>query len=307
MAAAMRGLVVQGGGMRGIYSAGAMSALADAGLADSFSHIYASSSGAINAAYLMSGQTDFVAAGYAEHLNKASPFIRYWRLTKLVDIDYLVDSILKHPDFSLDVRAVVNSPTTLNIVVTDLQTAEAVEITSKDIAGWDASGQAFYELLRATSALPLFYGRAVEIAGGTYVDGGVSDAIPLLRAIAAGCTDITVVTTRNPGFRRTEKRGIKRILGSFLLSAYSKALRHQLLNEDLLFNKTMNLLQNPSELADKIQITWISPSDDSRLAGRTTRGRAKLWDCARMAREDVFRALGVSIAKINLLADVRQP
>jgi len=295
MAPEMRGLVVQGGGMRGIYSAGAMSALADAGLADSFSHIFASSSGAINAAYLMSGQTDIVAAGYADHLNKALPFIRYWRLTKLVDIDYLVDSILKHPEFPLDVRAVINSPTILHVVVTDLHSAEAVEITSKDIAGWDASGKVFYELLRATSALPLIYGRAVEIAGGIYVDGGVSDAIPLLRAIAAGCTDITVVTTRNPGFRRTRKRGIKRILGSLLLSAYSKALRRQLLNEDLLFNKTMNLLQKPDELADKIRITWVSPSDDSRLAGRTTRGRDKLWDCAHMAREDVFRTLGVSV------------
>ena len=295
MAPEMRGLVVQGGGMRGIYSAGAMSALADAGLADSFSHIFASSSGAINAAYLMSGQTDIVAAGYADHLNKALPFIRYWRLTKLVDIDYLVDSILKHPEFPLDVRAVINSPTILHVVVTDLHSAEAVEITSKDIAGWDASGKVFYELLRATSALPLIYGRAVEIAGGIYVDGGVSDAIPLLRAIAAGCTDITVVTTRNPGFRRTGKRGIKRILGSLLLSAYSKALRRQLLNEDLLFNKTMNLLQKPDELADKIRITWVSPSDDSRLAGRTTRGRDKLWDCAHMAREDVFRILGVSV------------
>ncbi len=295
MAPEMRGLVVQGGGMRGIYSAGAMSALADAGLADSFSHIFASSSGAINAAYLMSGQTDIVAAGYADHLNKALPFIRYWRLTKLVDIDYLVDSILKHPEFPLDVRAVINSPTILHVVVTDLHSAEAVEITSKDIAEWDASGKVFYELLRATSALPLIYGRAVEIAGGIYVDGGVSDAIPLLRAIAAGCTDITVVTTRNPGFRRTRKRGIKRILGSLLLSAYSKALRRQLLNEDLLFNKTMNLLQKPDELADKIRITWVSPSDDSRLAGRTTRGRDKLWDCAHMAREDVFRTLGVSV------------
>lgn len=295
MAPEMRGLVVQGGGMRGIYSAGAMSALADAGLADSFSHIFASSSGAINAAYLMSGQTDIVAAGYADHLNKALPFIRYWRLTKVVDIDYLVDSILKHPEFPLDVRAVINSPTILHVVVTDLHSAEAVEITSKDIARWDASGKVFYELLRATSALPLIYGRAVEIAGRIYVDGGVSDAIPLLRAIAAGCTDITVVTTRNPGFRRTGKRGIKRILGSLLLSAYSKALRRQLLNEDLLFNKTMNLLQKPDELADKIRITWVSPSDDSRLAGRTTRGRDKLWDCAHMAREDVFRTLGVSV------------
>ncbi|MBT5677234.1 MAG: hypothetical protein HOJ07_16205 [Rhodospirillaceae bacterium] len=295
MAAEVRGLVVQGGGMRGIYSAGAMSALADAGMAGSFSHIFASSAGAINAAYLMSGQTDLVAAGYADHLNKSSPFIRYWRLNKIVDIDHLVDKVLRHAEFPLDVKAVIKSPTILHVVVTDRLTAEPVEVTSKDIGGWDASGNLMYELFRATSALPLFYNRVVEIDGGKYVDGGVSDAIPLLRAIAAGCTDITVVTTRNLNFRRNGKKGFLRALGRLVLAFHPEALRQKLLNEDKLFNKTMDLLQDSSELAGKIRITLVSPSDESRLARRTTRGRRELWDCAQMARQDVFRALGVSV------------
>jgi predicted patatin/cPLA2 family phospholipase len=294
--AGVRALVVQGGGMRGIYSAGAMSALADAGLADSFDHIFASSSGAINGAYLMSGQTDLVAAGYADHLNRNSPFIRYWRLNKIVDIDYLVDSILRHAEFPLDVKAVIDSPAILHIVVTDLHTADAIEITSKDVGNWDAGGDLLYEVLRATSALPLFYGRAVDIRGRKFVDGGISDAIPLFRAIEAGCTDITVVTTRNPRFRRTQKRGIGRVLGLTALAGHPVNLRRKLLNEDRLFNKTMDLLQDSSELPEKIRITLVSPSDESRLAGRTTRGRDKLWDCAQMAREDVFRVLGVSVS-----------
>ncbi len=295
MAAEIRGLVVQGGGMRGIYSAGAMSALADAGVADSFSHIFASSSGAINAAYLMSGQTDLVAAGYADHLNKTSPFIRYWRLRKIVNIDYLVDSILRHAETPLNVKALIDSPTVLHVVVTDFNTAESVEITNREVGGWDANGNLMYELFRATSALPLFYNRVVEIGGGKYVDGGVSDAIPLFRAIAAGCTDITVVTTRDLSFRRTGKKGITRLLGKLALASHPRALRRRLLNEDMLFNKTMELLQDSSELAEKIRITLVSPSDESRLAGRTTRGRRELWDCAQMARQDVFHALGVSV------------
>lgn len=291
----VRGLVVQGGGMRGIYSAGAMTALADAGLAGSFTHIFASSSGAINAAYLMSGQTDLVAAGYADHLNKKSPFIRYWRLNKIVDIDYLVDRILKHSEFPLDVKAVIESPAILHVIVTDLHTAEAVELTSKEVGRWDASGELMYELFRATSALPLIYGRVVKIDGRNYVDGGVSDAIPLFRAIEAGCTDITVVTTRNPSFRRNNKRGVLRILGLLMLAFHSKALRRKLLAEDRLFNRTMGLLQEPGGLEGKIRITVISPSDESRLAGRATRERRKLWDCAHMGRQDVFQVLGVSV------------
>jgi len=295
MAAELRGLVVQGGGMRGIYSAGAMSALADAGMAGSYAHIFASSSGAINAAYLMSGQTDLVAAGYADHLNRSSPFIRYWRLNKIVDIDYLVDNILRHSESPLDVKAVIESPSILHVVVTDMYTAEPVEVTSKDVGGWDSSGNLMYELFRATSALPLIYGRVVEIDGRKYVDGGVSDAIPLVRAIEAGCTDITVVTTRNLNFGRHKKSGITRVLGTLALVSHPRALRRKLLDEDKLFNKTMNLLQDPTEVADKIRITVVAPSDESRLAGRTTRGRDKLWDCAQMARQDVFRALSVSV------------
>jgi len=291
----IRGLVVQGGGMRGIYTAGAVAALAEAGLAKSYSHIFASSSGAINAAYLLSGQTNLVAAGYADHLNRSSPFIRYWRLNKLVDIDYLIDRILKHDKFPLDVKTVVESPTILHVILTNFTTAQPFEVSSKDIAARDPSGKLMYELFRATTALPVFYNREVEIDGTKFVDGGISDAIPLIRAIEAGCTDITIVTTRNLRFRRPREAGLRRILGRLLLARHPQALRQRLLNEDKLFNKTMELLQNPAQLGGEIRITVISPSDESRLAGRTTRGCAKLWDCARMGRADVLQVLGVSV------------
>ena len=295
MPAEVRGLVVQGGGMRGIYSAGAVAALAEAGLAQSFAHIFASSSGAINAAYLLSEQTDLVAAGYADHLNSESPFIRYWRLNKLVDIDYLIDNILRHVEFPVNVKVVIDSETVLHVVLTEFMTARPFEISSKDVAASDSSGNLLYEVFRATTALPVFYNRTVGIGGKSFVDGGISDAIPLIRAMEAGCTDITVVTTRNLRFRRPRVAGLHRCLAQFMLVKHPRALRLHLLSEDKLFNKTMDFLQNPDIAGVDIRITVISPSDESRLVGRTMRGRAKLWDCARMAREDVFRVLGVSV------------
>ncbi len=281
--------------MRGIYSAGAMAALAQARLAGSFQHIYASSSGAINAAYLMSEQTDLVAAGYADHLNRESPFIRYWRLNKMVDIDYLIDNILRHSETPLDVKAVIDSPTVLHSVLTEFSSARPFEISSKDVAARDSSGNLLYEVFRATSALPLFYNRIVEIGGRKFVDGGISDAVPLLRAIDAGCTDIVVVITRGPRFRRDGTAGFLRWLGRLALATHPRSLRRRLLDEDKLFNRTMNLLQEPEKLGGDIRITLTSPSDESRLVGRTTRERSKLWDCARMAGEDVDNALSVSV------------
>jgi len=49
------GLTVQGGGMRGVVSAGMLTALDDLGLGRAFDAIYASSSGAINGAYFLTG------------------------------------------------------------------------------------------------------------------------------------------------------------------------------------------------------------------------------------------------------------
>ena len=243
----------------------------------------------------MSGQTALVAAGYADHLNGESPFIRYWRLSKIVDIDYLIDNILRHSTSPLDVKAVVDSPTVLHVILTEFSSARSHEISSKDVAARDSSGNLLYEIFRATSALPVFYNRVVEISGENFVDGGISDAIPLMRAIEAGCTDIIVVTTRSPHFRRERMAGIRRAVGQLLLARHPQSLRRRLLDEDKLYNKTMNLLQDPDKLGRDIHITLVSPSDPSRLVWLTTRDRSKLWDCAQMAREDVINVLGVSV------------
>ena len=285
-----RALVIQGGGMRGIYSAGAMTALAELGLADSFSHIYASSSGAINGAYLIAGQTHLITSGYSQYLNRESPFIRYCRLTKIVDIDYLVEKVLMHSRFPLDVKTVIESSTTLHVLLTEFKTAKSVEIDSKAIKAKDHSGHLLYEVLRATSALPLFYGRVIKINGVGYVDGGITDAIPLMRAIQSGCTDITVITTRSPMFRRNKKTGFNRIMGLVALISHPVALRKALLNEDILFNKTMKRLHSYGDSDKRLKITVVYPSDNNRLASRTTRGERELKDCAKMGRQDLFRS-----------------
>lgn len=284
-------LVVQGGGMRGIYSAGAMQGLAEAGLSDAFDHVFGSSSGAINGAYLLAGQTGIVAAGYADHLNKASPFIKYRRLRKIVDIDYLVDAILKNEGFPLAVKRVVDSRTLLHTVLTEYETGEPVVITSKEVQRRDQSGGLFYEVLRGTSALPVLYNRPVEIAGRRYMDGGIVDAIPLLRALEAGCTDILVVITRKPGFRRHSPKGLQRAAIALALAKHPKRLRNTILREDARFNQTMALIQDPSSLEGRVNVAVIHPSDERRLASRTTRDRGELWDCAKMGREDTLRIL----------------
>jgi len=53
-----------------------------------------------------------------------------------------------------------------------------------------------YEEFRATAALPILYDKPVLVDGKAYIDGGVSDLLPVDVAIKLGCTDIVVVMTR---------------------------------------------------------------------------------------------------------------
>ena len=62
-----------------------------------------------------------------------------------------------------------------------------------------------------------------------------------MRAIQSGCSDITVITTRTPMFRRNKKTGLNRMFGLLALIFHPVALRKALLDEDQLFNKTMNI------------------------------------------------------------------
>jgi predicted patatin/cPLA2 family phospholipase len=76
-------LLVEGGGMRGICSAGGLVAPNALGLSYALDQIYATSAGAMNVAYVLSGQAVFGIQIYYKEINNTK-FINYWRLPKVV-------------------------------------------------------------------------------------------------------------------------------------------------------------------------------------------------------------------------------
>lgn len=275
-------LVVQGGGMRGVYSMGALVALQERRLHDAFDLVIGSSAGAINAAYLLADQAEQALAVYVDHLTNKS-FVNAKRVTKIVDIDYLVDDVLKVA-CQLDVNAVRKSRSDLQIVVTDAVTAEAVVFSAKD------DRLDMYELIRATAALPGLYNRKIPLNGRRFVDGGVADGVPVRRAITAGATDIVAVITRPTSFRRMDDPFWKRRLTRLLSLPQSRAVRRILGREDRPFNDTMELLKRgPAGADERMRTVW--PSDESRLIGRTTSDKALVAACAEMGKQDMLRAL----------------
>lgn len=279
------GLVVQGGGMRGTYSMAALMALEEGGLGGAFDHVVGSSAGAINGAYLLAEQATLAVTVYLDDISNKK-FVDFFRLQKIVDIDYLVDGVLKKHK-ALNIKKVMGSFSTLHIVLTDYLTGEPTTVTNRD------NKLDLMEAIRATAAMPILYNKVVQVNGRGYVDGGVTDGVPLLRAIELGCTDILVVLTRDPSFRRQRPNFLLRLMEKPFLRNYPAKTKEIILSEDKLFNRTMEIIQNPNKLDHPVRISAIFPSDLKKMVSRTTNNREELLACALMARNDTRRVLGL--------------
>lgn len=275
------GLVVQGGGMRGVYSMGALTALEEAGLRESFDIVVGSSSGAINAAYFLSGQAAEAVDLYTRHLNNRK-FINSLRLRKIVDIDFLVDVVLKQRR-PLGLEILRTSPSLLEVVVVNAETGQPEVVTSRD------DGYDFYEVIRATAALPGLYNRKVRLGNGRYVDGGLVDALPVGRALEDGADVVLTVATRLFGYRDEGSGWLYRRIARLLAHGQTPAIRSLLGYPNRLLNETLRLLEDQADAPFPGWCVW--PSDPSVLVDRTTIDGSQLRRCADMGRRDMCRLL----------------
>jgi predicted patatin/cPLA2 family phospholipase len=185
------GLAVEGGGMRGIVSAAMLSALEDLGLAKAFDAIYAASSGAINAAYFLVGETWYPLSIYYDDLTtrKFLDFRRPLRRRAMLDLDYAFDVVVDHFK-PLDYDAVLASPIPLHVAVTFVDTLTA-EVVSRFESKEDLKAA-----LRASGWLPLATDGTATFRGRPAVDGGALVAHPFRFAVDDGCTHVLSLSTR---------------------------------------------------------------------------------------------------------------
>jgi predicted patatin/cPLA2 family phospholipase len=264
-----RALVLEGGGMRASYTAGVLEAFAeDADGGGRFDFVVACSAGACTAASFLAGQPERNRTVYLDYLS-GDRFIRWRRLLTggdVMDIDYLTDEV--HGRLCpLDLDALKSTPIPLYIGVTDAETGQARYLSNH--------ADDLLTSLRATCALPFYYRRPVYYQGRRYLDGGLSDPVPIKRAIELGAKEIVVVLTSS-----IEKRGRNRRRG-FLFSV-SPAVRKTLAERHLRYRETAELLSAPPP---GVLITTVRPSRALGLS-RATRDRAKLQGGCDLGRAD---------------------
>jgi predicted patatin/cPLA2 family phospholipase len=282
------GLVVQGGGMRGVYSMGALAALEEMGFGQCFDHVAGSSAGALNGAYFITGQASYGVETYVHYLSKKS-FVNPFRLKKMVDIDYLVDHIGKKAR-PLQLHKLHAAHTTLHISLTESAHAQTRYVTNRtpDIDIWEA--------FRATAAIPLLYNKSVKVGNGHYVDGSISARIPIRRIVEHGCRYVVVILTMPHSHRITPTH---RWLESLTWPAsrhYSPALRQAFFGEDMDYNLIKNDLSGtrPQIPGYANRVMVISPQHSPENFSTITTNPKQLLQGALQAREDTWRAFGQS-------------
>jgi predicted patatin/cPLA2 family phospholipase len=225
-------LIVEGGAMRGAWAAGVLAFLYERGRRQ-YDLVYAASSGACSAAYFVAGMYEPGLTIWRQHACKVVRKTNLLRRKPIIDLAYLVDRVFRQ-HVPLSVEALQKAPTRFFIVLTDCHTGEPVYFHVCD--------DRVFAALRATSTMPLATRGYDYVDGHPFADGGVSDPIPIQRALRDGATDITVVLTHNHQFRL---KPLPRWLGRFAYPAFPKVAQVWTAGQCLKYNAALDLMAHP--------------------------------------------------------------
>ena len=184
------GLVVEGGGMKCAYNAAILDAFLDHNI--TFAYCIGASGGSGNLASYLAGQRGRNLRFFTEHIHNPGYFgLRSFLKTgDLFGLQYiygtLTNSMGKDP---LDFPSLKNNPAEYEVVVTNALTGKA------EYFGKETMVQDDYRLIMASSAIPAAC-RPVELNEIPYFDGGLSDAIPVSRALEKGCDRLVVILSK---------------------------------------------------------------------------------------------------------------
>lgn len=187
------GLILEGGGMRGVYTAGVLDGLMDHDI--DFMSIYGVSAGACHAASYMSKQRGRAFRVNVNYLNDPRYLSAksYLKTGDLFGADMLYSQIPNVYD-PFDYPAFDRYAGCLYATVTNLETgrAEYLRVTDLRKHMWK---------IRASASLPII-SRTIAVHGKYYLDGGVGDSIPIKKSEADGNVKNVIVLTRDRDYRK---------------------------------------------------------------------------------------------------------
>lgn len=190
-------LVLEGGGMRGVFTSGVLDAFMKHDL--TFPYVVAVSAGACNGMSYVSHQPRRARISNIDYLAR----YKYIGLRHLVTQGCIFDRELLYDKFPnqylpFDFDTFFSSPMTFEMVTTNCLTGQPMYLSERH------DRQRALDIVRASSSLP-YVSKIVDVDGIPMLDGGIVDSIPLQHAIDMGHPTNVLVLTRNRGYRDTGK------------------------------------------------------------------------------------------------------
>ena len=272
-----KGLVMEGGGMRGMFVAGVCDVLMENGIV--FDAAVGVSAGAAFGCNYKSGQIGRAIRCTAKHC-RDKEYCSLQTLIKTGDLfgaKYCYHDIPEKLDV-FDTKAFEENPMEFFVVCTDAVTGKTI------YRKCDKADYTTLEWIRASASLPLI-SKVVEIDGYQLLDGGITDSIPLKFFCDSGFEKNVVILTQPADF--TKKKSSNLFLLRRALRKYPK-IAEAMERRHVMYNDTIKYIE---EKEKKGQAFVIRP-DGKLPAGRLDMKPDKLWATYNVGREVALRNLG---------------
>lgn len=247
------GLILEGGGMRGVYTAGVLDCLMDHHL--QFRQVYGVSAGACHACSYLSGQRGRAVRTVIDYAGERRYASWYNLVTtgEFFGAEFIYE-LIPNRLIPFAYQTFSQSPMTLYATLTSCRTGLPVYRQVRDM-------HRDIEVIRASSSLP-FLAQPVFLQGEPYLDGGIADSIPLARAIADGNKKNLVVLTQHCGYRKKPSR-----FSEAARIAYRRYPRlvESLASRHLRYNQALELVAQQEAEGNAIVIQPRQPVEISRL------------------------------------------
>ena len=256
------GLVLEGGGMKGIYTAGVLDFFLEKEI--EFSSCYGVSAGACCLCSYLSGQKKRAYRINVNYLEQKA-YCSVESLLKTGDLFGVDMCYGLIPDYldPYDYDAFNRYQGKAYAVVTNIKTGEAEYMQLKDMHQDTIA-------VRASSSLPLV-SRNVKIGDKLYLDGGISDSIPIRRSMKDGNRKNVVILTKEEGYVRQPANSAELALIRARYMRYPKV--YECMRErHLTYNNTMQYIE---EMQSQGKVFVIRPKQKSNV-GRVEKDKAKL-------------------------------
>ena len=266
------GLVLEGGAMRGMYTAGVLDVFLENNII--IDGIIGVSAGVLFGVNYLSKQKGRAIRYNKKYANDS----RYMGIKSLITTGNVINKQFAFYDvpFKLDIfdeETYKKSKTDFYATVTNINTGKPEYIKIKEPLKE-------MEVLRATSAMP-FVSQIVKLDKGEYLDGGLSDSIPVEKCISLGYKKIIVILTRPIDYRKKKPK-------EFITKIKYKKYPNLVKTINTRYKNYNNSVEKIIDLENKKEIFVIRPSKSLKIK-RIERNKEKLQEMYDLGVEDCKR------------------